>query len=37
MDWNMVLTVTYKNMAALDGRRDKVQPMVKTTLNKTPA
>jgi hypothetical protein len=35
-DWNMVLTVTYKNMAALDGLRDKVQPLVKTTLNKTP-
>jgi hypothetical protein len=35
-DWNMVLTVTYRNMAALDGLRDKVQPLVKTTLNKTP-
>lgn len=35
-DWNMVLTVTYKNMAALDGLRDKVDPLVKQTLNRTP-
>jgi hypothetical protein len=35
-DWNMVLTVTYKNMAALDGLRDKNEPLMKTTLNKSP-
>lgn len=35
-DWNMVLTVTYKNMAALDDLRDKVEPLVTKTLNKSP-
>lgn len=35
-DWNMVLTVTYKNMAALDSLRDKTEPISVRTLNATP-
>jgi L-rhamnose mutarotase len=26
-DWNMILTVTYKDMAALDNLRDKMEPL----------
>jgi len=35
-DWNMVLTVTYKNMAALDNLRDRVEPIMMRTLSTTP-
>jgi len=35
-DWNMVLTVTYKNMAALDNLRDKTDPMTQHLLNMSP-
>lgn len=35
-DWNMLLTVTYKNMAALDSLRDKAEPIAMRTLNATP-
>jgi hypothetical protein len=28
-DWNLVLTTTYKNMAALDNLRDRVDPIQK--------
>ncbi|MBA3259812.1 MAG: hypothetical protein H0T68_10160 [Gemmatimonadales bacterium] len=35
-DWNMVLTVTYKNMAALDSLRDKAEPISVRTLKATP-
>lgn len=35
-DWNMILSVTYKNMAALDGIRDKTEPVSVRTLNATP-
>ncbi len=28
-DWNMVLTVTYKNMAALDGFDDRADPIAR--------
>ena len=35
-DWNMVLTVTYKNMAALDNLRDRAEPITMRTLNITP-
>jgi hypothetical protein len=34
-DWNMALTVTYKNMAALDSLRDKTEPISVRTLNLT--
>ena len=27
-DWDLVLTVTYKNMAALDGLQDKTDPIL---------
>ncbi len=35
-DWNMVLTVTYKNMAALDNLRDRAEPITMRTLSITP-
>jgi hypothetical protein len=35
-DWNMVLTVTYKNMAALDNLRDRAEPISMRTLSTTP-
>jgi hypothetical protein len=35
-DWNMVLTVTYKNMAALDNLRDRAEPISLRTLSTTP-
>ena len=35
-DWNMVLTVTYKNMAALDNLRDRAEPVTMRTLSTTP-
>ena len=35
-DWNMVLMVTYKNMAALDGLRDRSEPIATRTLGRTP-
>jgi hypothetical protein len=35
-DWNMILSVTYKNMAALDSLRDKTEPIATRTLNATP-
>jgi hypothetical protein len=35
-DWNMVLTTTYKNMAALDSLRDRAEPVANRTLNTTP-
>jgi len=35
-DWNMVLTVTYKNMAALDNLRDRAEPIAMRTLSTTP-
>jgi hypothetical protein len=35
-DWNMVLTVTYKNMAALDSLREKTEPISVRTLSLTP-
>jgi len=35
-DWNMVLTVTYKNMAALDNLRDKMEPIQQRVLNLSP-
>ena len=35
-DWNMVLTTTYKNMAALDNLRDRAEPLVNRTLGTTP-
>ena len=35
-DWNMVLTVTYKNMAALDNLRDRFEPIMTRTLSTTP-
>jgi len=35
-DWNMVLTTTYKNMAALDNLRDRAEPLVNRTSNTTP-
>jgi hypothetical protein len=35
-DWNMVLSVTYKNMAALDSLRERTEPLTVRTLNATP-
>ena len=35
-DWNMVLAVTYRNMAALDNLRDRAEPITTRTLNLTP-
>jgi hypothetical protein len=35
-DWNMALTVTYKNMAALDNLRDRAEPISMRTLSTTP-
>jgi hypothetical protein len=35
-DWNMVLTVTYKSMAALDNLRDKMEPIQQRVLNLSP-
>ena len=35
-DWNMVLSITYKNMAGLDSLRDKTEPVTVRTLNATP-
>ena len=35
-DWNMVLTVTYKNMAALDNLRDKLEPIQQRVLAQSP-
>ena len=32
----MVLTTTYKNMAALDSLRDRAEPVANRTLNTTP-
>ena len=31
-DWNMLLMVEYKNMAALDGLREKVEPIASRTV-----
>jgi hypothetical protein len=35
-DWNMVLAITYRNMAAFDNLRDRVEPIATRTLNLTP-
>lgn len=35
-DWNMILSVTYRNMAALDSLRDRTEPIAARTLNATP-
>ena len=35
-DWNMVLTSTYKNMAALDNLRDRAEPLANRTSSTTP-
>jgi hypothetical protein len=35
-DWNMILTLTYKNMAALDDLRDKIEPLVTSALGLSP-
>jgi hypothetical protein len=35
-DWNMLLTVTYKNLAALDNLRDRAEPINLRTLSTTP-
>src|SRR5665213_2830226 len=35
-DWNMVLRVTYKNMAALDNLRDKAEPLQHGVTNLSP-
>jgi len=35
-DWNMILTVTYKNMAALDDLRDKTESLMTSTLGLSP-
>jgi hypothetical protein len=35
-DRNMVLTTTYKNMAALDNLRDRAEPLANRMLNTTP-
>ena len=35
-DWNTLLTVTYKNMAALDNLRDRAEPINMRTLSTTP-
>ena len=34
-DWNILLTVTYKNMAALDNLRDRSEPIMLRTTNRT--
>jgi hypothetical protein len=34
-DWNMVLTTTFKNMAALDNLRDRAEPVSLRTTNRT--
>jgi len=34
-DWNMVLTTTYKDMAALDNLRDRAEPIALRTTSKT--
>jgi hypothetical protein len=34
-DWNMVLTTTYKNMAALDNLRDRADPVSSKVTNRT--
>jgi hypothetical protein len=34
-DWNMILTITYKNMAALDNLRDRSEPIALRTTNRT--
>lgn len=35
-DWNMILSVTFKNMAALDNLRDRTEPISRQTLKATP-
>lgn len=35
-DWNVVLAVTYKNMAALDNLRERAEPVTTRTLNMSP-
>lgn len=35
-DWNLVLAVTYPNMAALDNLRDRAEPITTRTLKQTP-
>lgn len=35
-DWNMLLSVTYKNMAALDNLRDRAEPVAARALGTTP-
>jgi hypothetical protein len=35
-DWNLALTVVYKNMAALDSLREKTEPISTRTLNASP-
>jgi hypothetical protein len=35
-DYNMVLVVIYKNMAALDNLRDKMEPLQKAATNMSP-
>jgi hypothetical protein len=35
-DWNMLLSVTYKNMAALDNLRDRTEPVAARALERTP-
>lgn len=35
-DYNMALVVVYKNMAALDGLRDKMEPLQKQATNLSP-
>jgi len=35
-DWNMVLRVVYKNMAALDNLRDKTEPLAHGVTNLSP-
>ena len=35
-DWNVLLTVTYKNMAALDNLRNRSEPVATKALNATP-
>ena len=34
-DWNMVLTTTFRNMAALDNLRDRSEPIALRTTNRT--
>lgn len=35
-DWNMLLSVTYRNMAALDNLRDRAEPVAARALARTP-